>query len=116
MSRGTSFLTRRTWWVAAVALVALAFWVVAFGVGWRAWILTGPRPGIVAHTAEAGLAAAPWMTVAATLTLMTAVMGVGLALVRHLVDGPVEVDEPLEELPELEPREPLPELGAADGS
>lgn len=107
MSVISSLLSRRTWWTALIGLAALATWVVAFGVGWRAWILTGSQFGIVAHVAAVGVDAGPWMTVAALLTLTTVVMGIGVSLVRHLVDGPVES---VPTLPTLEEREPLPEL------
>ncbi len=107
MSVISSLLGRRTWWTALVGLVALATWVVAFGVGWRAWILTGPDFGIVAHVSAAGVDAGPWMIVAAILTLTTVVMGIGVSLVRHLVDGP---RESVPTLPTLEEHEPEPEL------
>lgn len=107
MSAAASPFARRNWWTALVGMSALATWVVAFGVGWRAWILRGPDVGVVAHVDAAGAAAAPWMIVAAVLTLTTVVMGIGVALVRHLVDGPVRTEPTL---PTLEEREPLPEL------
>lgn len=94
MSRLGAVLGRRTLWTTLVGLVALAFWVVAFGVGWRAWLLTGPDLGIVAHVDAFGLQAAPWGIVAAILTLTTVVMGVGTAVTRHLVDG-VAVRQPM---------------------
>lgn len=101
MSGVMSLLGRRTLWTAAMGVLALAFWVVAFGVGWRAWLLTGPDLGIVAHVDAFGLQAAPWGIVAATLTLTTVVMGVGTAITRHLVDGMAgssavagEIDDP----------------------
>jgi hypothetical protein len=115
MARGRSVLLQRRLWTALVALAALAFWVAGTGVGWRAWILTGPRPGIVAHTEAFGLAAAPWWIVASVLSLMTVVMGIGVSLTRHLVDGkvePVPPVEPVPELPALEPKEPRPTIPA----
>lgn len=105
MARLGTIVRQRTLWTALVGLAALAFWVVAFGVGWREWILTGPGPGIVAHTSYAGTAAMPWLVVAAILTLTTVVMGVGLAVVRHIVEGttvrtpPTSDGAPIGELP-----------------
>ncbi len=110
MSVISSLLGRRTWWTALVGLAALATWVVAFGVGWRAWILRGSEVGIVAHVDAVGVAAGPWMIVAAILTLTTVVMGIGVSLVRHLVDGPVESLPTLPTLEEPEPEPELPEL------
>jgi hypothetical protein len=112
MSVISSLLSRRTWWTALIGLSALATWVVAFGVGWRAWILTGPDLGIVAHVTAVGVDAAPWMIVAAILTLTTVVMGIGVSLVRHLVDGPVASLPTLPTLDEREPQAELPEASA----
>lgn len=120
MARRQSVLAQRTLWIGGVALVAAAFWIVALGVGLRAWLTLGATQGIVGHAGAFGDAAAPYMITASVLTLTMAVLGVGLALVRHLVDGPVTVSEPLEPLetlPELEPvpeREPMKELPSAD--
>lgn len=91
MSRQGVVLGRRTLWTGLVGLAALSFWVVAIGVGWRAWLLTGPDFGIVGHVDAFGQQAAPWGIVAAILTLTTAVMGVGTALTRHVVDIAVAV-------------------------
>jgi hypothetical protein len=113
MTSATSFFARRTWWTALVGLVALAAWVVAFGVGWRAWILAGSKAGIVAHVDAAGVAAGPWMILAALLTLTAVVMAVGIAVVRHLVDGPVES---VPELPSLEEHKALPVASSAASS
>lgn len=119
MSGAASVLARRNWWTVLIGLVAAATWVVAVGVGWRAWILRGSEVGIVAHVDAVGVAAGPWMVVAAILTLTTVVMGIGVSIVRHLVDGPVEsvptlpTLEEQEPLPELPERRPAPELGAA---
>jgi hypothetical protein len=103
MAKGRSVVAERRIWVLLVGLVALAFWVVALGVGLRAWFVLGPQPGLVGHVSAFGDAAAPWMIVASVLTLTTALLGIGHAIVRHLVDGPVVTQETLPE------RKPLPE-------
>lgn len=86
---GSARLWSQRWlWTAAVGVVAAVFWIAALGVGLRGWLTLGPRPGLVGHVTEFGERAAPYMITASVLTLTTALMGVGTALVRHLVDGP----------------------------
>jgi hypothetical protein len=114
MSRNGSFLAQRTLWTAIVGLAAAAFWVVAVGVGWRAWLMAPPNLGIVGHVDAVGVQAASWATVAAILTLTTVVMGIGTAITRHLVDAPalrpaVEPRPAVDPTPALEPEAPLPD-------
>lgn len=112
-----SVLMQRTLWTVPIALVAIAFWVVGIGVGWRAWLMIGPDLGIVGHTDAFGRSASMWFIVAAILTLTTVVMGVGVAILRHVVDATVESSPVLETVavveavPELEP---IPELEPGD--
>lgn len=101
MSGAPSVVARRNWWTALVGLGALATWIVAIGVGARAWILEREPVGIVAHVDAVGASAGPWMTLAAILTLTTVVMGLGVSLVRHLVDGPVASTPSLPEVEEV---------------
>lgn len=110
MSGRTSLVAQRRVWTIAVGLLSAAFWIVALGVGLRAWLVLGSRPGIVGHATEFGQKAAPYMITASVLTATTAIMGVGAAVVRHLVDGPVEVLEPKEQ------REPVPTLPGKAGT
>ena len=104
-----SFFAQRKYWVGLLGLVSLAFWVVAAGVGARGWILTGDESGIVAHVMSFGVDAAPWMITAAILTMTTALMGVGLAIVRRIAEGgsAAPVSPALETKPTLEAKEPL---------
>lgn len=90
MSERTSPLAQRKLWAWLVGLAAMAFWVVALGVGIRGWILTDDSLGIVAHTEGFGRDAMPWMIVASILTLTTASMGIGIAVVRHLAEGSLD--------------------------
>lgn len=104
-----SLLTRRVLWERLVALVGFGFWVIGIGCGWRGVILHAPDKGIVAKAQEFGSAAVVWWTPASVLTLTVVVMGIGIALVRHIVDrdgpssAPAAVSQP--ELPELPPGE-----------
>lgn len=127
MSRNGSFLAQRTLWTASVGVAAAAFWVVAVGVGWRAWLMTPDYLGIVGHVDAVGTQAAPWATVAAILTLTTVVMGIGTAITRHLVDAPAlrpaaETRPAVDPAPVLQPDEPLSDplalepAAATDGS
>lgn len=90
MSEHTSPFAQRQLWAWLVGLAAVAFWVVALGVGLRGWILTDDSLGIVAHTEGFGRDAMPWMVVASILTLTAASMGVGIAIVRRLADRDLE--------------------------
>ncbi len=90
MAVPTPLLQRRVW-IAAMGIAAIAFWIVGLGVGWRAWILAPPTTGIVAHSLAFGADAAVFWIPASVLTLTTAVMAIGLSVVRHLVDGRVDV-------------------------
>ena len=87
MAGSAPLWAQRRLWTTALGVLAAAFWIVALGVGLRGWLTLGPQPGIVGHATEFGQQAAPYMVTAAILTMTTAVLGVGTALVRHLVDG-----------------------------
>lgn len=103
MSGIRSVMFQRTYWALAVALVAAAFWVVGILAGIRGWLMTEKPYGIGGSVQEFGEAATVWWVPGSVLTLTAVVMGVGIAVVRHVVDGPVEVKETL---PELEPASP----------
>lgn len=112
MAAKTPWWRQRHLWTVLMGLAALAFWVVGIGAGWRGWILTGRNFGIVAHAQGFGFEAYIWWIPASVLTLATAVMAVGVALVRHLVEGPLPVRVVSEEEPglvSLPEREALPE-------
>lgn len=112
MAGRPSVFAQRKAWALLVGLAGLAFWVVSIGVGLRAWLMVddapyvGDGPGIVAHTDAFGRAAMPWMITGALLLLTAALMGVGTAVVRHLVDGPERPTPELETKPTKEPRTP----------
>lgn len=112
MAAKTPWWRQRHLWTVLLGLAALAFWVVGLGSGWRGWILTGRNFGIVAHAQGFGVEAYIWWIPASVLTLATVVMAVGVAVVRHLVEGPLPVRLVSEQEPGLVPlpeREPLPE-------
>lgn len=82
---------QRVLWTWIVGVVAAVFWIVGIGCGWRAVLMYDPERGIVAKANEFGQAAAAWWTPAAVLTLTVAVMGIGIAIIRHLV-GPDDLE------------------------
>jgi hypothetical protein len=86
MARGPSVMSQRRVWALLVGAIGLLCWVVAIGVGARAWILVEGGRGIVAHVEAFGRDAMPWMITGAILLLTAAVMGVGIAVVRHLTE------------------------------
>lgn len=103
MARRTPLIQQRWLWTALVGGAAAAFWVVGLGVGWRAWILAPTAGGIVAHAQAFGTDASLYWIPASVLTLTAAVMAIGLSVVRHLVDGPVDSVPEQPTLPELAP-------------
>ena len=103
MASRTPIWKQRQLLTVVMALAALAFWVVGLGAGWRGWILAPNDGGIVAHAQAFGFEAYIWWIPATVLTLTTMLMAIGIAIIRHLVDGPVEIVPEQETLPELEP-------------
>lgn len=119
MSNTTPLWKRRQLWTIVMGLAALAFWVVGIGAGARGWILSADSGGIVSHAQGFGTAAYVWWIPASVLTLTTVVMAIGLSIVRHLVDGPVEVSPERRTVPEkkpLTPKQPKPPQEAKDAS
>ena len=84
------FWKQRQAWTMVMGLAALAFWVVGLGAGWRGWILASDG-GIVHHAQAFGVEANIWWIPATVLTLTTVLMGIGISIIRHLVDDVVEV-------------------------
>lgn len=82
----TPVASRRTIWTWVVASAAALFWVVGIGCGWRGVLLLEGQTGIVGKAQAFGDAAAVWWVPASVLTLTVAAMGIGIAIVRHLVD------------------------------
>lgn len=106
MAQAAPFWRQRPLWTVVVALAALAFWVAGIASGWRGWILSANDGGVVAHAQAFGDTAFVWWIPASVLTLTAVVMGIGTALVRHLVDGPVAAKPALEPKPEKKPLSP----------
>ncbi len=93
-------------WV--VATVAAVFWIVGIGCGWRGVLLLEGRTGIVGKAQAFGDGAVVWWVPAAVLTLTVAAMGIGIAVVRHLLEltevaGTSRVDIEAERQLELPP-------------
>lgn len=113
MERSTPFWRQRLIWTGVMAAAALAFWIVGLGAGMRGWILSANAGGIVSHAQGFGEDAYIWWIPACILTLTAVVMAIGISIVRHLVDGPVEADpelgalEPKEKKKALPPKTPL---------
>lgn len=84
----------RTVWTMLVGLVAAAFWIVGFGAGWRGWILAPTERGLVAHAQSFGVEAAIWWVPASVLTLTTALLAIGVAVMRHLTEGVAVIEAP----------------------
>ena len=95
MSRESS-ATRNTLWTALAAVLAvgaLACWVIAFGVAWRAWILVGSEFGIIAHVDASGQQASTWGIVGSILWLAAIVTAIAAAAFRrfdHATTAPVD--------------------------
>lgn len=114
MRAGSSF-ARRTLWVWCVGLVALGFWLAGLGCGWRGVLLTDPDRGIVAKAQGFGDAAFVWWVPASVLTGVLAVLGVGVAVIRCLVDGPqAPLSSSTEDDPEPATQEPIPTASTVD--
>lgn len=107
MAQSIPLWKQRQIWTILVALVALAFWVVGLGAGWRGWVLTPFDQGIVAHAQGFGVEAFIWWVPATIISLTAVIMAIGVSVVRHLVQGPTRT-------PELEPLEPLEPQAATD--
>lgn len=116
MARTTPFWKQRQMWTIIVGLVALAFWVVGVGAGWRGWVLTPWDQGIVAHAQGFGVEAYIWWIPATVISLTAVVMAIGIAVVRHLVEGPSRGLLELEPVEALEPKEPFDSPGAVTAS
>ena len=86
MASSVPIWKQRRLWTAAMALAALAFWVVGLGAGMRGWILAPNDGGIVAHAQSFGEDAYIWWIPATVLTLTAVMMAMGTAIVRHLVE------------------------------
>lgn len=113
MAQSIPLWKQRQIWTILVALVALAFWVVGLGAGWRGWVLTPFDQGIVAHAQGFGVEAYIWWIPATIISLTAVMMAIGISVVRHLVDGPTRALPELERFEPLEPLEPLETLEAA---
>ena len=112
MAKSTPLWKQRYVWAVLVGLASLSAWIVGLGAGMRAWILTREDLGIVAHAQAFGEDANIWWIPASILTLTAVVIGIGTAVVHHLVDGPVTTLPPFEPVEALTPVEPAPHVAA----